>query len=599
MKTVTEKAVVRTTQSSTGEVQNEEADYVVLPVDKIDFSPFNYRKFYDEKALEDFASQVAIRGILSPVIVRSVEAERYQLVAGERRLRAAQIAGLKTIPARSLEFTDNEVLEIQLVENLQRENPHPLHESQAIQLLQQSGKTLEEVARLLGKPKGFIYNRLKLAELIEPLQEVFFAGKLTLTEATELGSLPADAQQEFFVEHCKGWKQEKHFSIGNTKYYISRHKYDLKNAPFNTRDKKLLPEVGACTGCPFNSASLKELFPDLAKQAVCSNKTCFKNKCLADAEAKIRSVLETHQPEALILGYCVSDEIQSLMDTMPEIATITRYSQDDVQVLYEPVQPTKDDYTSYSKEKGREVMMRDRYSAALREYKEDMTAYRQQVGAKGTQKGLLLRNEKIAAVFYNPLKRNTAAANQATAKEVQQAIRENTATKDLLTAEIERLKNRENRSKELDSEKTQVKLHEQFCEHLQEGKLKPALTKADMVGLRLIAFNSLNYSSRTLAEKKLFPKGWKDSTDFYEKLAGLTNEQVAYLIRAVISGNGESKSPLQNHAFCLYKMAEDAGLDIKSIEAEQAAVAERREERLKERLQELQERIKKISSKKK
>lgn len=589
MKTITKKA----------ETQKAEADYVLLPVENIDFSPFNYRKFYDEKALEDFASQVAIRGILSPVIVRSVEAERYQLVAGERRLRAAQIAGLKTIPVRILEFTDNEVLEIQLVENLQRENPHPLHESQAIQLLQQSGKTLDEVARILGKPKGFIYNRLKLAELIEPLQEVYFAGKLTLSEATELGSLSADAQQDFFADHCEGWKQEKNFSIGNTKYFINHYKYDLKNAPFNTRDKKLLPDVGACTGCPFNSASLKELFPDMAKEAVCRNKICFKNKCHADVEAKIRSVLETHQPEALILGYCVSDEIQSLMDTMQEIATIIRYSQDDVQVLYEPIQPTKEGYTSYSKEKGRDVLMRDRYSAALREYKEDMAAYRQQLGAKGTQKGLLLRNEKIAAVFYNPLKRNTATANQVTAKEVQQAIRENTATKDLLTAEIERLKNRENRSKELDSEKIQVKLHEQFCEHLQEGKLKPALTKADMVGLRLIAFNSLSYSNRALAEKELFPKGRKDSTDFYEKLAALTNEQVAYLIRTVISGSGESKSPLQNHAFCLYKMAGDAGLDIKSIEAEQAAVAERREERLKERVKDLQERIKKISNKKK
>ncbi len=568
---------------------------VMLPVPKIGFSPLNYRKFYDQQALEDFAALIAVRGVLSPVIVRATSENGYELVVGERRLRAAQIAGLQTIPAFVRDFTDEEVKEIQLVENLQREDPHPLHEAQAILMLQQSSKTLDEIARLLGKPKAFIYNRLKLAELIEPLQEVFFAGKLTLSEATELGSLAADTQQEFFAAHCEGWKEKKHFFIGNTRHLISRYKYDLKMAPFNTRDKNLVPDVGACTGCPFNSATVKALFPEMAKEAVCGNKACFKNKCLADAEIKIRTVLKTHQPEGVVLGYDVGEENKSLLASLPETGSLPQHGQYDVLVLKEPTPPQKDDYTYRNKEKGKDVLMRERYSAALQEYRDDLSAYRQQLAAAGTRKGLLLRNTEITAIYYNPEKRCGSTTNrQVTAREVQQAIKENTATKQLLTAEMERLKDREKRAKELDREKVQVKLHEQFCEHLHEKKLKAGLTKSDTAAIRFIAYQALNYHNRIEMEKVLFPKGYKDNADCFEKLAALSNEQVAYLVRAVISGSSDSKMPTLKPAYFLYKIAGDAGLDIAAIENDQAVKIQQRQERLKERVKDLQARIKKM-----
>jgi len=578
------------------EAQTE--NYYTIPVAKIKFSPLNYRRFYNQQALEDFANQVAISGILSPIIVRIAKGNRYELVAGERRLRAAQMAGLQTVPACIHELTDDEVREIQLVENLQRENPHPLHEAQAILLMQQSGKTLEEVAHKLGKPKTFIYNRLKLAELIEPLQEVFFADKLSLNEATSLGSLSPDAQEDFFANHCEGWKEDKHFSLGNAKYLIGQYKYDLKKAPFNIRDKKLLPDVGACTGCPFNSASLKTLFPELAKEAVCNNKTCFKNKCLASAEIKIRAILENYQPEGIIVSYNISEESKILIDSLPETVDLPRYGQYDVQVLTEPAEPKKEDYISFDKEKGKDVLMRERYRAALQEYRDDLAAYRLQLSSNEIRKGLFLRNADIAFIYYNSDKRsgNNFNEKQVTAKEVQRAIKENIVTEEILNGEIERLKNREIRAKELDREKVQEKIHEQFCESLDGGNLKTELTKADIVGFRFIVYQGLTYHNRRNVEKILFPKGYKDNADFFEKLAALSNEQFVFLTRSVISGNGESKNPNLMYGHCLYKIAEDAGMDITAVETEQAMKTKQREQRFKERVKEMRDRIKKLST---
>ena len=133
MKTIINKSALkkRNTQLSSSPIINT-GEFKQIPVDKIDLNPLNYRKYYSETDLQEFAKELAIHGIISPVIVRQIPKSRYELVVGERRLCAAKIANIKEIPARVCSLGDDEVIEIQLCEDLQRENPHPMYEAQAI-----------------------------------------------------------------------------------------------------------------------------------------------------------------------------------------------------------------------------------------------------------------------------------------------------------------------------------------------------------------------------------------------------------------------------------------------------------------------------------
>lgn len=103
----------------------KDAEYKQVSTADIDFSPLNYRKYFSEDALQQFAEELKQHGIISPLTLRPHPAGRYELVAGERRLRAARIAGLPAVPAAIVSLTDEQVIEIQLSENLQRENPPP------------------------------------------------------------------------------------------------------------------------------------------------------------------------------------------------------------------------------------------------------------------------------------------------------------------------------------------------------------------------------------------------------------------------------------------------------------------------------------------
>ncbi len=583
-----------------GKVIPIEEQYYQLPVSMIEISPSNYRKFYDQQALEDFAEQLKSTEveILHPITVRPM-GNKYELVYGERRFRAALLAGFASIPAKIQDMTDTEMRKRRLAENIQRENPHPLHEALDIkELMEVEGKTTLQAAQVLGKSAAYVYNRLKLADLIESIQELLIAGKLTVSEAAELGTLAKDSQEEFFTQHCAGWKEKKHFSISNVRYFIGRYKYDLKKAPFNVKDKKLVPEVGACTACPFNSATLKTLFPEMAKEAVCNNKTCFKNKCLASAEAMIRAALEAYQPVAILLSHQVNEEYRTLIDSLPETVELPRYNFFDVKKFTEPVKPEKSLYQVWDEERGKSVPDREGFSQAIREYREDLAEYKRLLSDECTLLGIAISGAEIKPVYFDPDIKDApelSASGQVTAKGVQQAIKDGSATPELLRKEIDRIKSREERFKELDRKKVQERLHEEFNTALEQGKLKAGLTAVDKAAVRFIVYEAMNYQHRDAMKRLLFPKGYKDNKDFFEKLAAISDVQFAKLIRTVIVGNYSSKVEDTVYGICLYRMAEASGLDVNTVESDQGSKASERLARLKERTKSLQAHIKKLS----
>ena len=169
---------------------HEESDQLIsIPVDKIDSNPFQPRKEFDEEKLSELADSIRKRGLLQPLLVRK-KGERFQLVAGERRLRASSLAELASIPALLVQADDEQTLEMALIENLQRENLNPMEESRGYEELQENfGLTQEEIAEHVGKNRSTVANSLRLLKLDPTIREDLEAGRLSPGHARALLSL--------------------------------------------------------------------------------------------------------------------------------------------------------------------------------------------------------------------------------------------------------------------------------------------------------------------------------------------------------------------------------------------------------------------------
>jgi len=166
-----------------------------IPVDQIDVNPNQPRKLFDSKALNELAASIQTSGVIQPIVVRR-HGDSYQLIAGERRWRAARQAGLTRIPAVVRDATDAQSLEIALVENLLREDLNPMEEAEAYQkLLAQFGWTQDELARRVGLDRSSVANALRLLRLPEPIQADLRGGRLTMGHALVLLSLSTEADQ--------------------------------------------------------------------------------------------------------------------------------------------------------------------------------------------------------------------------------------------------------------------------------------------------------------------------------------------------------------------------------------------------------------------
>src|SRR3990172_11567810 len=166
-----------------------------IPIDAIVPNPQQPRKDFEAKALNELAASMRKSGVIQPVVVRPA-GQGYQLIVGERRWRAAKLAGLERIPAVLREATDAESLELALIENLLREDLNPIEEAEAYQkLLAQFAWTQEELAERVGKDRSSIANCLRLLKLPESIQADLRAGRLTMGHARALLSLGSAADQ--------------------------------------------------------------------------------------------------------------------------------------------------------------------------------------------------------------------------------------------------------------------------------------------------------------------------------------------------------------------------------------------------------------------
>ena len=162
---------------------------VEIPLSEIRANPYQPRKEFDEKSLRELADSISVHGIFTPLLVRR-SVQGYELIAGERRLRAAKLAGLTTVPAISVDFTDEEMMEISILENVQRENLNPIEEASAYEsLIKRLGYTQEKLAERVGKSREYCANMLRLLRLPQPVQEMVTEKKLTMGHVRPLLAL--------------------------------------------------------------------------------------------------------------------------------------------------------------------------------------------------------------------------------------------------------------------------------------------------------------------------------------------------------------------------------------------------------------------------
>lgn len=173
-----------------------------LPISEIDPNTDQPRREFDKDALEQLSQSILEAGVLSPILVVE-NGSRYRIVAGERRYRAARMAGLETVPCLVRSMTEAQQMEAALIENLQREDLNPMEEAQAIKsLMQECGYTQEEAAKKLGKSRPAVANLLRLLNLPREISDMVSAGRLSAGHARALVGVTPESRQIELAHQC-------------------------------------------------------------------------------------------------------------------------------------------------------------------------------------------------------------------------------------------------------------------------------------------------------------------------------------------------------------------------------------------------------------
>lgn len=196
-----------------------EVKVVKVPIDTIFPNPYQPRKNFDDAALEDLSASIAQYGVLQPLLVSPAEDGRYMLIAGERRLRASKMAKLAEVPVIISEYTSQQIAEIALIENLQREDLHYLEEAEGYEkLMNQFHITQEAMAARVGKKQSTIANKLRLLRLSAPVRKVLMDAELSERHARALLKLPDDEKRLEVLETIVA----KNLSVRQTEEYINK-----------------------------------------------------------------------------------------------------------------------------------------------------------------------------------------------------------------------------------------------------------------------------------------------------------------------------------------------------------------------------------------
>ncbi|MBE7004126.1 MAG: ParB/RepB/Spo0J family partition protein [Ruminococcaceae bacterium] len=223
-------------------LRSDSSDNIRVPISQIENNADQPRRHFDDDALDELADSIREHGILQPLNVRRLSNGYYQIIAGERRWRAAKLAGLKEVPVIIMEADDRKVMELALIENLQREDLDPLEEAEGYKKLMDSySMTQEDVAKRVGKSRSTVANALRLLGLCPEARALLEAGKLTGGHARALLPLSPALQKKAAQEVV-----DNGLSVRQTEALVKR--YTAKPKPEKQKDPQAIDYVKLAAG---------------------------------------------------------------------------------------------------------------------------------------------------------------------------------------------------------------------------------------------------------------------------------------------------------------------------------------------------------------
>lgn len=292
-------------ESVIAELNGHQPDYRLIPIGYLETSPTNPRKRFPEATILELAGSIREKGILEPLIVRAREARKngdpaFEIVCGERRYRASWDVGdftaLTELPCLVRELTDEEVLDIQIHENLHREDVHPIDEAYGYQVLREKlGCEVSEVAARVGKSEAYVLNRLKLNSLVPEVRKDIEDGLLPIAHALEIAKFGPDSQAAILNEGAYDTEQKYNSKTGQWDRHPIKDKpvllnefrewiaekilWRLAKAPFDRKAVNLRTDGLACVNCPNRTGANAVLFDKgTGNNDSCLDPVCWKGK---------------------------------------------------------------------------------------------------------------------------------------------------------------------------------------------------------------------------------------------------------------------------------------------------------------------------------
>ncbi len=308
-----------TTETTALSAAHDAGEFMLLDIDCIVPSPTNPRTVFNLPRLEEMAVTIRASGVHTPVLVRPLPASRLQetfegrrkgaplptheLIAGERRYRASKIAEAKTLPAMVRTLTDEQVLEIQLIENLQRDDLHPMEEAEGYEkLIDATGVSKEQLAEKIGRSRAYVYGRLKLLNLCPEARKAFYLGEseggIDSSRALVVARIPDAKLQLKALEEAtrKDWGGGlQHNFKGFVRWAQQNVMLRLDSARFKITDAALVPDAGSCRACSKRTGAQPDVYADVDSADVCTDPSCYHAKDSAHEQIVIDQARATGQ----------------------------------------------------------------------------------------------------------------------------------------------------------------------------------------------------------------------------------------------------------------------------------------------------------------
>lgn len=357
-----------------------------IQLSQIVASTFNPRKVFVESELKELSDSILENGVISPIMVRPLKNNTYEIVYGERRYRASLLANKKTIPSIIRSLSDEQAFDLAVTENLQRKDVSPLEEAQAFSLLLKQGKNdVKSLAMRFGKSEVYIRLRIKLNSLIDDFKNLLLNDTINVTVANLLTEYSEEIQQEiynsFFSDDVSSWNNWRDLSCKALQEKISNYSCaELDKFNFDKAE---------CLNCQFNTANFSLFNHDAA---YCKNRTCLSKKNCNYLLEQIETVQKDNSIIELIFNHSSNKSVvEILKEKGYELVESYNFSI----VPTEPEKPEIEE--SEDEEEYKELI--DSYNEELEEYRETYSNFKLKIEAGTLNKCLLIRENNIEIVY--------------------------------------------------------------------------------------------------------------------------------------------------------------------------------------------------------